>query len=161
MAMKFLDGTTLKDLVIGSSLKLDRFIDVAVQVLDGLEAAHAENVIHRDIKPANIFVTATGRRVKILDFGLAKINVPLHVKVGAGSSAEYVTTGGALGTMPYMSPEQVLGKPMDAPSDLLSFGVTLYEMAIGKMPFQGDTTGVLFLSIVQEPPVPAATCHRG
>ena len=159
IAMEFLDGTTLKDLVIGTPLDLDRLVDIAIQVLDGLEAAHAENVIHRDIKPANIFVTSTGR-AKILDFGLAKINVPSHTKVGAATvtvgSSEYMTTGGgALGTMPYMSPEQALGKPMDARSDLFSFGISLYEMATGKMPFHGDTTGVLFLSIVQEAPVPA------
>ena len=127
MAMEFLAGTTLKDLVIGAPLELDRLIDIAVQVLDGLEAAHAQNVVHRDIKPANIFVTSTGR-VKILDFGLAKVNAPSHAKVGAGSSGEYMTAGGgALGTKPYMSPEQALGKPMDARSDLFSFGVTLYE----------------------------------
>ena len=154
-AMEFLDGTTLKDLLSGAPLELARSVDVAVQVLGGLEAAHAQSVIHRDIKPANIFVTATGR-VKILDFGLAKINPPSHGKIGGGSSGEYVTTGGgALGTMPYMSPEQALGKPMDARSDLFSFGVTLYEVATGKMPFEGDTTAALFLAIVQETPVPA------
>ena len=93
--------------------------------------------------------------MKILDFGLARINVPGQAEVGAGSSGEYMTTGGgALRSMPYMSPEQALGKPLDARSDLFSFGVSLYEMATGKMRFQGDTTGVLFLSIVQEASVP-------
>ena len=158
IAMEFLDGTTLKDLAVSGPLEPDRLGDIAVQVLDGLEAAHAQNVIHRDVKPGNICVTLTGR-VKILDFGLAKINAPSHAKLGAAGigtigSGEYVTTGGAQGTMPYMSPEQALGKPMDARSDLFSFGVTLYEIATGKMPFWGDTTGVLFLAIVQEAPVP-------
>jgi serine/threonine protein kinase len=153
--MEFLDGITLKDLVIGAPLALDRLVDIAVQVLDGLEAAHAQNVIHRDIKPANIFVTSTGR-AKILDFGLAKINTPSHAIVGTGAigGAGYMTTGGrALGTMPYMSPEQALGKPLDTRTDLFSFGVTLYEMATGQMPFRGDTTGTLLLSITQESPI--------
>jgi serine/threonine protein kinase len=153
--MEFLDGMTLKDMVLRAPLEPDRLVDIAVQVLDGLEAAHAESVIHRDIKPANIFVTTTGK-VKILDFGLAKVNAPSHAKVGGDTAgSEYMTTGGgALGTLPYMSPEQPLGRPMDWRSDLFSFDITLYEMATGKMPVQGDTTGVLFLSIVQEAPAP-------
>ena len=157
MAMEFLDGVTLKDLILGAPLELDRLLDIAHQVLDGLEAAHMQGIIHRDIKPANIFVTA-GDRAKILDFGLAKIATTNGVRTGdentAVSGSGLTTAGGTLGTLPYMSPEQALGKPLDTRSDLFSFGVTLYEMATGQMPFRGDTTGVLFLSIVQETPVP-------
>jgi serine/threonine protein kinase/tetratricopeptide (TPR) repeat protein len=157
IAMEFLDGSTLKDL-LHRPLELDRLLNIAVQVLDGLDAAHGEGIIHRDIKPANIFVTAKGR-VKILDFGLAKITTS---KVGTGEEETVVevpglitTAGQTFGTMPYMSPEQALGKPLDTRTDLFSFGVTLYEMATGQMPFRGDTTGMLLLSIVQEHPIPS------
>jgi serine/threonine protein kinase/tetratricopeptide (TPR) repeat protein len=161
MAMEFLDGVTLKDLVLVAPLRLNRLLDIAIQVLDGLEAAHAQGIIHRDIKPANIFVPTHGR-VKILDFGVAKITATSLAKIRTGweetvaiEGSRPATTGGwALGTMPYMSPEQALGKPMDERSDLFSFGVTLYEMATGQMPFKGETTGVLFLAIVQETPIP-------
>ena len=167
MAMEFLDGVTLKDLVLVAPLQFNRLLDIAVQVLDGLEAAHAQGIIHRDIKPANIFVTADGR-TKILDFGVAKITAASHAKVRTGWEETSATqdwqhantSGWALGTMPYMSPEQVLGKPLDERSDLFSFGVSLYEMATGQMPFQGDTTGVLFLAIVQENPVPAMLLNQ-
>ena len=163
MAMEFLDGVTLKELIRRGPLELETLIDISTQVVDGLGAAHKSGIVHRDIKPANILITAE-QRAKILDFGLAKVATPFHAKAIAGSeeetrvggSGEYMTGAGTtLGTMPYMSPEQALGKPLDARTDLFSFGVTLYEMATGEMPFHGDTTGVLFLSIVQDTPVPA------
>jgi eukaryotic-like serine/threonine-protein kinase len=157
MAMEFLDGVTLKDIIAGTPLEFDRLIAIASQVLDGLEAAHAQGIIHRDIKPANFFITA-GDRAKILDFGLAKIAATSQVRTGdeetAVEQAGLTTAGVTLGTMPYMSPEQALGKPLDTRTDLFSLGVTLYEMATGRMPFRGDTTGVLFLSIIQETPAP-------
>jgi pentatricopeptide repeat protein len=162
MAMEFLDGVTLKDLVLIAPLQLNRLLDIAIQVLDGLEAAHAQGIIHRDVKPANIFVPTHGR-IKILDFGVAKITATSFARMPTGWEETVATHGGspvtsggwALGTMPYMSPEQAMGKPMDHRSDLFSFGVTLYEMATGQMPFKGDTTAVLFLAIVQETPIPA------
>jgi serine/threonine protein kinase/tetratricopeptide (TPR) repeat protein len=162
MAMEFVDGVTLKDLVLDGPLEIDRVVALADQVLDGLDAAHSEGIMHRDIKPGSILVTRKGR-AKILDFGLAKVSAPRPAEIPrgveqtlVGSDIQHVTTAGeALGTMPYMSPEQALGKPLDSRTDLFSFGVTLYEMATGKMPFQGDTTGVLLLSIVEDNPVPA------
>jgi serine/threonine protein kinase/tetratricopeptide (TPR) repeat protein len=162
IAMEFLDGVTLKEFIRRAPLDLETLIDIAAQVVDGLGAAHTRGIVHRDIKPANILVTAE-QRAKILDFGLAKVATPWHAKAFAGTeeetlvggAGEYLTTGGAtLGTMPYMSPEQALGKPLDARTDLFSFGVTLYEMATGEMPFHGDTTGGLFLAIVQDIPLP-------
>jgi len=158
IAMEFLDGVTLKQLSLGDRLELDRLLDIAGQLLDGLDAAHTQGIIHRDIKPANIFVTTSGR-AKILDFGLAKLAPTSEVRTGeekkVGDLSVWTTAGGTLGTLPYMSPEQALGKPLDTRTDLFSFGVTLYEMATGQMPFRGDTTGILFLSIMQDVPVPA------
>jgi Tol biopolymer transport system component/tRNA A-37 threonylcarbamoyl transferase component Bud32 len=156
IAMEFLDGKTLKHLIGRSPLEIDHLVNVAEQILDGLQAAHGEGILHRDIKPANIFVTVSGR-AKILDFGLAKI-APTH-GVRTGEEETFVdlslqtTAGETLGTLPYMSPEQALGKPLDTRTDLFSFGVTLYEMATGQMPFRGETTGMLLLSIVQETPI--------
>ena len=156
IAMEFLDGETLKDLIAGGPLKIDYLVNVAEQVLDGLQIAHREGIIHRDIKPANIFVTKEDR-AKILDFGLAKITTAQPVltrdeETVVGRSR--VTTADAtLGTMPYMSPEQALGKPLDTRTDLFSFGVALYEMATAQMPFRGATTGMLLLSIAQESPI--------
>jgi serine/threonine protein kinase/Flp pilus assembly protein TadD len=161
MAMEFLDGATLKELTQCGPLRLDRLVEIAIQVANGLNAAHSKGIIHRDIKPANIFVT-NENQAKVLDFGLAKITIPWRAKALDRSEAATIgpdkenptTAGGTLGTMPYMSPEQALGKPLDTRTDLFSFGVTLYEIATGRMPFHGDTTGVLFLDIVQGVPEP-------
>ena len=157
MSMEFLAGVTFKEKIGGAPLELDQLFDISGQVLDGLEAAHAQGIIHRDIKPANFFITSSGH-AKILDFGLAKIATTNHTRTGDEETlvdgSGQTTAGVTLGTMPYMSPEQALGKPLDTRTDLFSFGVTLYEMATGQMPFRGDTTGVLFLSIVQETPAP-------
>ena len=157
IAMEFLDGSNLRELLQQGQLEPDRVLDISAQVLDALEAAHAEGILHRDIKLANIFVTRTGR-AKILDFGLAKKTSAKRtetVAAGGGNDPNLTSGLSALGTMAYMSPEQALGKALDERTDLFSFGIVLYEMATGTAPFQGDTTGELFLSIVQGSPAPA------
>src|SRR5271166_2871018 len=153
IVMELLEGQTLTERIAGRPLHLDELLDLAIQIADALETAHAKGIVHRDIKPGNIFVLARGQ-AKVLDFGLAKLALPHTVPPGTVAGETLTTPGAAVGTTPYLPPEQARGKEVDARADLFSFGLVLYEMTTGRQAFSGSTSAIVFDAILNRDPIP-------
>src|SRR5262245_60209095 len=164
IAMELMKGKTLKHLIDVHPMEIDRVVDLSIEIADALDAAHAEHIIHRDIKPANIFVTDRAH-AKLLDFGLAKQamkDTSGDTELPTGSMQEHLTkSGSTMGTVAYMSSEQARGKDLDARTDLYSFGVVLYEMVTGRLPFSGQNTGEVLEAIFTKQPVAIARLNQG